>query len=400
MTLHQTTHKVPTLLLLACLLTLWSNDAQAVGTRRFVLDTLKTLEDGDLTGVAITSNGEVRAGWTLGKTPILDATSVWSSVVLSDGSVLLGTGTGGRIYKVAGGKVTIAAETDGMAVSALAIGFGGDVFAGTFPDGKLYRIAQSKLDGSKQQPWLELKETEDIWGLAFDPGKKALYAATGPEGKLYRITATKQAEVHFDSEEAHLVSVAVGPDGSVYAGSNGKALLYKLTGPGRVHVVYDFDADDVKAIAVAAADQGGAVFAIANKYSGSFKGLRPKSSSSGGNLGAKPQAPKPPKGGKGRLMRFDGRGVAELMLKNDDTHFVTLVLDEKAVPYVGTGTEGKVYSVDDNHVERLVADTEERQVGALSVTGKTRFVATTDQVVFHAITGSGGADAKWTSKAL
>ncbi len=399
MTFHKT-HKVPILLLWACLLTLWSTGAQAVGTRRFVLDSLKALEGGDLTGVAITSNGEVRAGWTLGKAPIPDASSVWCSVVLPDGSVLLGTGSGGRIYKVAGGKVTIAAETGAMAVSALAIGFGGDVLAGTFPEGKIYRIPTSKLDGSEHKPWLELKDTEDIWDLAFDEGSKALYAATGPEGKLYRITAAKQAEVHFDSEEAHLVSVAVGPKGSVYAGSNGKALLYRLTGPGRVEVVHDFDADDVKAIAVAPAAKGGAVYAVANKYSGSFKGLRPKTSSSGGALGTTPQPPKPAKAGKGQLMRFDGRGVAELMLKNDKNHFVTLALDDQAAPYVGTGTDGKVYTVNDNHVERLVADTEERQVGALVLTGRTRFVATTDPVVYHAITGSGGAEAKWTSKAL
>ena len=56
---------------------------------------------------------------------------------------------------------------------------------------------------------------------------------------------------------------------------------------------------------------------------------------------------------------------------------LVLVLMAFVLPLASTA-EGQVYTVDDNHVERLVADTDERQVGALVLTGATRFVATTD----------------------
>lgn len=384
------------LLLGICLLP--AAPAQAVGTRQFKLDTLKALEGGDLTGVSIASDGTVRAGWNLGNIPVPDATSVWCSVVLRDGSVLLGTGSEGKIYRVARGKVTVAVETGAMAVSAMTIGFGGDVLAGTFPDGKVYRFAQNVPDGTKPNALVTLKDTEDIWALAYDANSRAVYAATGPEGKLYRIRDDGTAEVYFDSEESHLVSLAVAADGTVYTGSNGKALLYRLTGPGRHSVLYDFDGDDVKGIAIAPRSQGGAIYAIANKYSGSMKGLRSRKSAS--RKGAEPQSSKAPKPGKGELMRFDARGVAERMMKDDDTHFVTLVLDEHGAAYVGAGAEGQVFTVDDNHVVHLVADAEERQVGTMMLHGAKRFIATTDPVVFHEITGVGGADAVWTSKAL
>ena len=385
-------------LLTCAVVTLAASDAHAVGTRRFVLDSLDAFEGGDLSGVALASDGTVRAGWTLADAPIADASSVWSSVVLGDGTVLLGTGAGGRIYKVKNGKIEIAAETKAMAVSSMVIGFDGDVIAGTFPEGKIFRIPTGKLDGSEVKPWVELKETEDVWSLAYDDKAKALYAATGAEGKLYRITAGAKAEVYFDSDEAHLVSVALGNDGSVYAGSNGKALLYHLTGPGRATVVYDFEGDDVKAIAVAPADKGGAVYAIANKYSGSMRGLRPRKNA--GGLSTGPDAPKPAKPGKGQLWRFDQSGVAEQMMDHGDTHYVTLAVDADGAPYVGAGHDGKVFTVNDNHVVRLVADSDERQIGAMAISGSTRFIATTDPVVFHAIKGSGGADAMWTSKVL
>src|SRR5882672_8464232 len=78
-------------------------DAGAVGTRTFTLDTLDDFKGGDLTGVAVDANGNVRAGLSLGSTPIPDATAVWSAVEVADGSVLLGTGNDGKVFRASGG---------------------------------------------------------------------------------------------------------------------------------------------------------------------------------------------------------------------------------------------------------------------------------------------------------
>src|SRR5262249_29001588 len=215
-----------------------------------------------------------------------------------------------------------------------------------------------------------LPGAEDIWGLAYDQKAKVIYAATGPEGKLFRIDQAGKAQVYFDSDEPHLVSIAIADDGTVYTGSNGKALLYKPTGPGRASVLYDFDADDVKAIAVA---KNGSVYAIANKYTETF--TTPKRNKQGPPA---PQPTKTPRPGRGLLMRFGKDGVAEPMLDDDDSHYVSLALGDQGEPYVGTGAEGRLYTVDDNHLSRLLADTDERQVGAVVMAGKRRFIATSD----------------------
>ena len=152
----------------------------------------------------------------------------------------------------------------------MAIGVDGDVYAGTFPEGKIFKVDAGQKGGApRSSPRCPARRTSGR--LAFDAQAKALYAATGPEGKVFRIDQTGKAQVYFKSEDAHLVSVAVGDDGTVYAGSNGKALLYKITGPGRATVLYDFDTDDVKAIVVAPPEKGGAVYAVANKYSETFE---------------------------------------------------------------------------------------------------------------------------------
>jgi hypothetical protein len=368
-----------------------ASDVGAVGTRHFVMNNQGSFDGGELEGVAIASDGTVSAGFTLANTPIEDAGSVWSYLVMKDGSVLLGTGSGGRIYQVKSGKVTVAAETGTLAVTSLTMGPGGSVIAGTFPGGKLFKV--DSFDGKKLQPWTTIKDTEDIWALAYDDKGGNLYAATGPDGKLFRIPSSGNAEVHFDSEEAHLVSVAIGPEGNVYAGSNGEALLYKITAPGRAEVVHDFDGTDVKHIAF---DSKGRTLAVSNNYRGSYRGLRP----AGGFGGPSRSGIGGGGGGSGELIRFDKDGTAHDLYKNSSGHFTALAIDDKDVPYVGLGKDGKVYSISDNLVNRLELDTEERQVVGINITGNNRFIICSDPVVFHDIKGRGGADAIWTSKVL
>ena len=369
-----------------------TSTASAVGTRTFQLEKIDDLKGGDLTGVSVDSSGTVRAGFTLGTTPISDVTSVWSSVVLPDGSVLLGTGSDGKIYKVSTtGQTTLVATTGQMAVSSLAIAWNGDVIAGTFPDGKLYKLPAGGGTGAQAAEFATIAGTEDIWALAFDAKSGSLYAGTGPEGKVLKIDQQGKSQVFFDSDEAHITALAVAPDGAVYAGSNGKALLYKITAPGRATVAYDFDGNEVKAIAFAA---NGSMFVVANDMGETLAPPKRNRGSAG------PTPSKPVKPGKGSLFRFGKDGIAEELLTDKETHFVSLGLDENGTPYVGTGAEGRVYTVDDAHTTSLVADTDERQVGAIVVAGKRRFVATTDPVVFHEIKGTGGGDAVWTSKVL
>jgi hypothetical protein len=199
--------------------------------------------------------------------------------------------------------------------------------------------------------------------------------------------------VYFQSDEPQLVSLAVGESGEVYAGSSGKGLLYKITAPGRASVVYDFPGEEVKAVGIA---KGGVVWAIGNEY-----GELPEAPKRGATTRpAGPVGGTRPKPGKGSLYRFDATGRPEKMMHHDDFHYMSLALDESGAPYVGTGAEGRVYTVNDAHVVTLVADTDERQVGALAVSGGKGFVASSDPAVFHRIVAIGGPDAVWTSKVL
>lgn len=372
-----------------------SSVAGAVGTRSFELTKLADLEGGDLTGVAVDSRGNLRAGFNVGKLPITGADTTWSALALPDGSVLVGTGNEGKVARIAGGQTTFVATTGQMAVSALAAAWNGDVVAGTFPSGKLYRLG--KAFGAapvEAKAFAELAGAEYVWGLAYDAKAKALYAATGPEGKVFRIDEGGRAQVHFDAEDAHVVSIAVAPDGTLYAGTAGKALLLRITAAGRAEVVHDFEGDDVSAIAAA---KDGTVWATANKYTGGFSPPPKREGlSQPGPSGSKPGN----KSGEGALWRFAKGGSPEQMLESKKAHLTSLTLGDDGRPYVGTGSEGRVYTVDDDHLESLMADVESRQVSAIVIAGGKRFLVGSDPATFHEVRGLGGADATWTSKAL
>jgi len=98
------------------------------------------------------------------------------------------------------------------------------------------------------------------------------------------------------------------------------------------------------------------------------------------------------------------------MMHHDEFHYTALALDDAGQPYVGTGAEGRVYTVDDAHTVTLVADTDERQIGALSVAGLTKnavrpgaaaYVVCSDGAVFHRVLGRGAVhrNRPWPSRA-
>jgi len=379
--------------------TVVAGDAGAVGTRTFELDTLEKLSGGDLKGVTVESDGVVRAGWTLGNValPAGAGTTATCALALGDGSVLVGTGpsSGGKIVRIANDQASVFADTGENAVNALAVDRAGLVYAATTSN-KLYRVSQGKAD-----VFATIPDVDSVFALAVDKAGTALYAGTGSEGDVVRVDAAGASSVYFKTDEPFVVALAVGDDGAVFAGTGGKGLLYRITAAGRASVLYDFHGEDVHAIAVG---PNRSLYAIANEGAAAAASETAESASShkggGGRSPPGPSTVAKPKTGKGSLWRFDASGRPERMMHHDDFHYVSLALDDHGMPYVGTGAEGRVYGVDDAHVVALAADTDERQIGAMVLAGRTRFVLGSDPATFHRVLAVGGPDSVWTSKPL
>ena len=354
-----------------------------MGTRHFVIETEKDFKSGEFEGVAVDSQGFLRAGWDLGSLEVLGADNIWAAME-HDGEVWLATGSEGKLIRIQGGKASEVAKTDAMAITSIVRAFDKTI-VGTMPGGKLY-----ELKGDKLVEFSELKEGNHIWGLSYDAQAKALFAVTGPEGKLFRITSDGTAQVYFDAEQSHLVSV-LAHDGKVYVGSSEEARLYEVTGPGRARVLYDFSTTEVRAIAAA---KNGELYVVVNELKGGARSGSTNKSSPKGPSKSSPQS------GSGSVYLIDAQGHPEKLYEDSSDHLVSLVVDGEGRPVVGSGGEGRVVRLMPNHQSVILADVEERQVSRVILSGDQGWVLASDPVVAHPILGVGGKSASWTSDVL
>lgn len=371
---------------------------EAVTTRTIELDEASEFTDGELQETTVSSLGEVRIGLETRKVPLTDVAAVWSLAELPGGDIALGTGNEGKIWRMHGETASVYAETGQLVVSALARGEGSDLYAGTVPGKKIFRVrAQGQIQDFATLP----NEVEHVWALAWDARRRVLFAGTGPTGVVYAIDASGHAEPYFDSDQTHILSLAVVPGGALYAGTSPGALLLQIDGPGRARAVQDFPGVEVKAIALREGD----VYAAVNDFdspptppSGSPTKAPPAPSAPTKASPSPPSTVTRPKPGKGSVWRVRANGTAERLLGNDEGHFMALVLDDHGIAYAAAATQGRIFTVDDQRVVRVLIDVEERQVMALAIVGDHKVFATGDAGAFYTVAGNAPRTATYLSK--
>jgi sugar lactone lactonase YvrE len=362
----------------------WMAPANAVSTRSFILDDAASLAAGELDGTAVLSDGSVIPGIEVRRIALDDVPVAWSFARGPDGAVYIGTGNAGKIYRLRGDDLAVFAETEQLLVSALAVGANGKLYAGTLPEGRIYEV-----DGQGQVAELTRPEgVEHVWQLVYDPRRQTLFAATGPEGRLYAIDGQGRANVFWDSDAAHVMSLDVDSDGAVYAGTDGDAVVVRLRAPGRGEVVYDFPGNEITAIDA----REGVLAVAANEFPDP-----PSAATSKVKTSARPARPRP---GKGRLWRVGSDGRAEQIHENAEGHFTSVQLAEDGTIYAGVGHEGRIHRVGPDQTSATWIDVDERQVLGIDLIGRDPLFVTGDAGAIYRVVGGRPAAALWTSKVL
>jgi hypothetical protein len=209
---------------------------------------------GKFQGVSLTRDGRILLAPSLETVFASDQPSIWSVAQTPDGTLYLGTGHRGRVFRVDGpGKSTLLWTAPQPEIFALAVGPDGAVYAGTSPDGKIYRIQNGNATeyfspGAKY-----------IWALAF--GKDgALYAGTGDLGKVFRVTAPGVGELYYETGQSNVTCLSIDVEGRLLAGSEPNGLLYRITAKDKAFVLYDANLPEIRAIT---SDPSGAVYIAA-----------------------------------------------------------------------------------------------------------------------------------------
>ncbi len=372
--------------------------ALAVSTRYFLLDDAEALSAGEMEGAAVNSDGSVTAGVETRRLSLKNVPLAFSLLRGKGDTAYIGTGNKGVIYRLQGNELRSFSETGEMLVASLAFGIKGKLLAGTLPKGKIFAI-----DGKgKAELFSQPEGAEHVWSLVYDKKRKLLFAATGPAGKIFAIDARGKAELYYDADAAHVMSLALDADGTLYAGTSDEALLLQLNGPGRAEVLHDFEGDEVTAVAV----RDGRVAVVVNDFP------RPrtpperkpkKDDDKNDDKRSTPKRstpPKLPKSGKGELWVVASSGRAEQLFESRKEHLTAVQWRDDDSVYAASGKEGRIYLVRDDGTSAVWIDVDERQVLALDLGGDKPLFATADKGAVYRVVPGRARESLWTSKTL
>ncbi len=354
----------------ACLLLVLVAEARGVGPQKWELRQFEDFLRGKLQAIKLSSDGLLSLGWKTEKVSGPDEEFYLSLAVAADGTIYLGTGHNGRVYRLRAGKAELYYQTPEMDVTALALDAKGVLYAGTSPAGKIYRIT-----GAAQGDVFFNPEEKYIWDLCFTE-KGNLLAAVGERGGLYEITPLGEGKLVFKTEETHVLCLSRLSSGELYIGTGSPGCVYYLKPAGKPTLLFETGYEEVKSLAV---DSGGLAYAAA---SGTLRKPRPTEAVSPAvkavaatevTITVKAESPERPATAAaegrepGAIFQVGPGGVAKKIWSSPEemAYSVAFRPEEKKI-YFGTGNKGRVYAVEAEDKISLVYEEKFEQVYELA----------------------------------
>jgi sugar lactone lactonase YvrE len=194
----------------------------------------------------------------------LEAARVWDVAEDKAGNLYVATGDDGKIFKISpDGKVAVAFDSGDSQVLCLIAAANGSIYAGTGPGGRIVRI-----DPAGKASVLGKCPASYIWALVADDKTDSLYAATGPRGRVYKVGADGKANLFFQSRQDHILCLARSDDGTLYAGTDRQGLVYRIDSNGRGYVLFQAPQSEVRCLQLA----GDSLYAGTSSPSGARSG--------------------------------------------------------------------------------------------------------------------------------
>ncbi len=201
---------------------------------------------GKMDGVALSRDGRMTTAPHLDTVFDSGQPVIWSMIQGPGGVLYAATGHRGRVYRIdANGAATVLWTADKPEVFALATNAQGDVYAASSPNGKIYRIR-----GGQATEYFDPK-ARYIWSLALAPDG-TLYAGTGDAGIVYKITGPAQGEAYYDTGQGNVTGLMLDPQGRLLAGTEPNGILYRITAKDKAFALYDSTLPEVRALATTA----------------------------------------------------------------------------------------------------------------------------------------------------
>ena len=206
------------------LIAICASTTQAEHTRRWRQSTYEEFLKGTAHGVAVRSDGRLELAPRFTLLADADASYLWSLRLDRKGTLYAAGGSPAKVFRFdASGKPATVFESSDLSAQAIAFDAKGTLYVGTSPDGKVYRISSS----GEKIVFFDPK-TKYIWDLAFATDG-TLYVATGDKGQIFAVAPDGKSELFYACDEAHIRVLALDAKGNVIAGTEPSGRILRVS---------------------------------------------------------------------------------------------------------------------------------------------------------------------------
>jgi len=341
---------------------------------------------GDVENLSIDSQGQLVLGPATELVYETAAPFLWSITTGSDGSIFVGTGNEGKVYKIdPQGKGALFFDAAELEVHAMAPAPDGGLFVATSPDGKIYKVDRNGKGVTFFEP-----EAKYIWALATD-AKGTLYAGTGEKGIVYKIGPDGKGAPFYNTRATHATALAFDKRGDLIVGTGSPGKVLRIDPDGKPFVLLDSPFQEIRSLHID--DKGSVYVAALNGHGGSAGSTttisedRPSDRAmpeptrtpvpsvsaeitsmsivdvgSSGAAGSTHEDHRTP---KGAVYRIAPDGVWDQLWESRDDSPYDITFDQAGALVIGTGNKGKVYRLDGDPLRpTLLARASAQQVTA------------------------------------
>ncbi len=174
----------------------------------------------------------------------IDAARIWDIADDRHGNLYLATGDDGKILRVdPEGHVHLAYETKDRQVLCLKALPDGSILAGTGPNGLIV-----KIDPEGKGRILHDSPARYVWAIEWDDQNQAIFVATGSPARIYRLTLDGASELYFECPQDHILALALGSPGPLFAGTDRRGLVYRIDERGKGTIIFQAAQSEVRCL--------------------------------------------------------------------------------------------------------------------------------------------------------
>jgi len=351
---------------------------------------------GDVDNLSIDNRGELSLGPATELIYETAAPFLWSLVAEPDGTLFIGSGNEGRVFKVdSQGRGAVFFDTAELEVHALALAPHGGLYVATSPDGKIYLV-----DRNGKGSTFFNADDKYIWALAVD-GKGNVFAGTGDKGVIYKIDSDGKGAPFYKTTATHVTALTVDKAGNLLVGTGTPGKVLRVDPQGKAFVLLDTPFQEIRSLRL---DDKGVLY-VAALSGRSSSGAAPSTTEAverptpeptirtpvptvsaeitsisivdvGGAASSSPREDR--RAVKGAVYRINPDGLWDQLWESRDDLPYDLAFDHNGALIIGTGNKGKLYRLEGDPLKpTLVARASGQQITSFHRDSRGRLYYTT-----------------------